>query len=1222
MAADSDVAVYYVRRHGVKSSVVAVPPLGDFCTSYHLQAPPDATIVLVANDGGGDVTMDGRPLGGTGWRRAPIGDLWWRRVTLGTSGGGGGGGGGGGHHLCRLNGTFGVLSSSVEQDEEESGIQVKCECDIPKSCAEVLCPPGTRCRLSSCRPRCEAVPDATCHLHRRVRTFSDASMALPIPCRYVLARSCRSDPSLPTPFSVEARILPKGISSLRIRVYNLTVTTRRGQRRFIQVNNQSFRLPVSFHGNRILLSRHGSGILFQTDFSLHVSYDSKGSTTISVPGVVPQHLCGLCADGFSDDDPGSSESFCERLAKGELFGRCRRVVEPWDHLEGCTEKPCGKESVCRALANYAAACAERGVEVPEWRREEGCAPSRPENTSTSSQETYGCNHGLAFLNGSCVATTSEPPGCHHDGHHYAPGQKVWAGDNCTQRCVCDGEEHRMRCREECCRRGERCRVEKEVVGCHPESYGKCSSGRDQSYVTFDGHRGGFGGRCLQEFVGTCEAAEGLVDFQVLVRNEGKRPYGVAVARTVHVLLEGHNVTLSHEFPEKAMVDGLLVHLPHVLLEGNISISRRGWGTSLITSFHLTISFDGQSHLAVTVPSSYSGFLRGLCGDFDGDPHNDVLKVVTTSTPGCEEPPPRPCSRLDVIARKQRDTNEECGLILFPEGPFRGCHSKVDPESFFQDCVMDYCVFRGHKGVVCQALKGYAAACQEVGVDLEEWRSKNVCAPSCPPHSHYQLNGTSCPTTCAQSHRRDLCDLPRTEGCFCDDGFLLNGDRCVPPWLCGCHHGGRYHHRGEEFYPEEGCSQRCRCTAEGTVTCWTSPCPPGWECRVENGVRGCHGGHGGRCVLLGRRRLVTFDGRKVTFGAECGGYVVAKVCRGGGQRLEVTVDNQGGVTVSVEGVAVTMKSGRTSTVDVDGKTHTLPLSVGDGKVWVFQEGNNVLLQTTFGHRIVSVDTVVLLVTIPTAFSGRMCGLCGDFDGNGDNDFLETNGKRITGIQELMETWKIPDESIPCVEVCPTCVVHPSDTTGWYRKETSCGMMVVTPGPFSGCHGKVDPEEFLEYCLQEMVVTEGAMDTLCRSLQAYTAACQEVGAPVERWRTETFCPFPCGSHSSYSLCAHSCAGGCARLGHRVPCHRVPCFEGCTCSEGFYSHGHRCVLPSTCGCFQDGHYLQVMENLLVDNCTQRCTCYLHGTLICEKLSSSSSAVGCDTGGGWRTSVAPGGP
>ncbi|XP_054661013.1 IgGFc-binding protein-like [Grus americana] len=1224
--AASDVAVYYFHA-GASPFMAAVAPLGKFCRSYLIRVRPGATVVLVTTDIAADVAVDGRPLGGGGWRRLPGGEFWWREVAMGDAGGY--------RRLRRADGTFAVLSYGVGWGDGDAGSRAVCECDNPDPCRGFFCRPGERRRVSSCRPRCDAVADATCRLRAGVRTFRGVAFALPGPRRYVVTRICNPDPSLPD-FSVEATVLAAGVASLFVRVYDVTVAAVRGEEGLVQVNNRSFSLPVALHGARVLAARRGAALLLETDFSLRVSYDWRGAVNVTVPGAFADDLCGVCGDAggdFASSD--GTESDRELLGRGKLFGVCRGVLDPWGYLEACTGEPCNNESVCRALEKYAAACKERGVQLPDWRKEEGCAPRCPENSrynpcgcprtcthldgpencSTPCQETCECVQGFALLNGSCAAA-AVACGCHHAGHRYAPGEQFWEGDGCTRSCVCDPEVQRVRCKKDGCRRGQRCAVEKGVTGCYPESYRTCSSGRDKNYVTYDGQRYNFAGSCLYEFTRVCEASKGLVGFQVLVQNKGQGLYGSTFTRSVQVIVYGYNVTFSHNFRGKVMVDGLLVNLPHILPEGKIFIVRRGWGTSLRTDFNLTVSFDGRSHLAVTVPSAYAGALCGLCGNFDGDPHNDVPEVVTTVVPGCSGPTPHRCSNRAIINHKQRASEEDCGLILWSKGPFRSCHSRVDPESYFQACITDYCIFRGHKAIICQAVMGYAAACQEAGVVLEPWRSKTFCAPFCPPHSHYELHGTACPATCGHPNCSETCNLPRTEGCFCDEGFVLSGERCVPPPDCGCHHQGRYYQRGEEFYPEDGCAERCRCTANGTVTCWAAPCSSGEECRVERGVRGCHGGQRGRCVLLSSRRLVTFDGLNFTLGGSCR-YVLAKVCQGDGHELEVTLENGGGVAVAVGSSRITMQSGSSWRVDVDGETRTLPLSLDDGKTWVTQEGNNIVLQMALGHRLVYAATAILLVTVPSTYAGRMSGLCGDFDGNSDNDFMGPNGTRVKGTQELVVAWKVPDESITCSDICEMCVVHPPDATRPYHAENSCGMMVVTSGPFSSCHVQVGPEDFFEHCLQEMVLTAGAMDTLCRSLQAYTAACQEAGATVKVWRTKSFCPLPCGEHSFYTLCARSCEGSCARIAQPLPCHG-PCFEGCRCTQGFFTDGDGCIFSSTCGCFQDGRYTQVLENFLVDNCSRNCTCYLYGALICDDGHCSPGGE-CGVQGGRRICLPP---
>ena len=61
---------------------------------------------------------------------------------------------------------------------------------------------------------------------------------------------------------------------------------------------------------------------------------------------------------------------------------------------------------------------------------------------------------------------------------------------------------------------------------------------------------------------------------------------------------------------------------------------------------------------------------------------------------------------------------------------------------------------------------------------------------CPENSHYDLCGTECGHTCASSIDAS-CDRTCAEGCFCDDGFVRSGGRCVPVEQCGCLYDGFY-----------------------------------------------------------------------------------------------------------------------------------------------------------------------------------------------------------------------------------------------------------------------------------------------------------------------------------------------------------------------------------------------------------------------------------------------
>lgn len=65
---------------------------------------------------------------------------------------------------------------------------------------------------------------------------------------------------------------------------------------------------------------------------------------------------------------------------------------------------------------------------------------------------------------------------------------------------------------------------------------------------------------------------------------------------------------------------------------------------------------------------------------------------------------------------------------------------------------------------------------------------------CPASSEFRSCGTGCPATCTDVTAPNKCSLPPAEGCFCKDGYVLSGDRCVPQSECGCRDENNDYHQ--------------------------------------------------------------------------------------------------------------------------------------------------------------------------------------------------------------------------------------------------------------------------------------------------------------------------------------------------------------------------------------------------------------------------------------------
>lgn len=197
--------------------------------------------------------------------------------------------------------------------------------------------------------------------------------------------------------------------------------------------------------------------------------------------------------------------------------------------------------------------------------------------------------------------------------------------------------------------------------------------------------------------------------------------------------------LTHISPQSHLcfqVNGLLTHLPYRMGLEQIYVYRKGWNTVIQTGFGLTVAFEWQSRVTVTVPSAYAGALEGLCGNFNGDKRDDLMasnggpnsaatalgqRWRVTETLGCEEASLNVCPDMEAIAQHQRGISAECGLLVDKTGPFRECHGQIDPEVFFLDCVYDSCLFKGQQAVLGHVIAAYATACQATWVTIYIWR---------------------------------------------------------------------------------------------------------------------------------------------------------------------------------------------------------------------------------------------------------------------------------------------------------------------------------------------------------------------------------------------------------------------------------------------------------------------------------------------------------------------
>uniref|UniRef100_A0A8C5U0J2 VWFD domain-containing protein n=1 Tax=Malurus cyaneus samueli TaxID=2593467 RepID=A0A8C5U0J2_9PASS len=821
-------------------------------------------------------------------------------------------------------------------------------------------------------------------------------------------------------------------------------------------------------------------------------------------------------------------------------------------------------------------------------------------------ETCTCHEGLVLDANTCI-----PPsecGCIFQGLLHGLGEEFWGDLPCTQRCVCDVEQRQAVCRDSGCGPEEECRVEDGIQDCYPKISGVCTAVGATHYETFDGRRFIFQGTCVYLFVGLCEDTQNLVGFQVLVENGHQGDKLMSAITVVTVKVYNKTISISREHPGKIM----LVNLPYHHSERKIVVYRDGQEVVVETNFGLVVTYDWHSHVTAMVPSGFASALCGLCGNYNGAASDDMMMSnnrmtsdpdafgsswKVTDVTGCGERSTVECFSTVAPSQLQQEVSRMgCEIILEADGPFGACHGRVDAHQYFQSCIHDSCLFPDQKEGMCPIIAHYATACQAAGVSIRRWRTDNFCYIPCPPNSSYELCSHTCQHTCGVDSA--TCPGRCREGCVCRDGFMFSGDECVPMSHCGCSYHGVYYKQGETFYPTE--QERCQCLSGGTMECQNTSCPDSGPGKVINGVLQCPSQISSTCVATGDRTYVTFDGMAYNVTGTCS-YILTQTCTDDKMTsfivtIQKEVRQKGKVSgiqalsVKVYGVTLTLRKGKR----VDSISHHLPTILREGQVQVYAHGTGVLLRTDFGL-VVHYDVIQqVMVTVPQTYMGLLCGLCGNYNGQHNDDFQLSSGQLAADATAFGSAWKTTDTA--CDDTCPQdeCPACTEEKVAVLQKPNYCGLLTASKGPFGSCHRIINPIPYSQSCIHDLCMTGGDTHVLCQSIQSYVTACQDAGVTVGGWRTPSFCPLTCPVNSTYTLCTNTCANTCA--GNATTCPQT-CAEGCQCHQGSVFDGQGCVPEEHCGCFRDGEYYQVVFLWFSrTTASARCTCVPGQGLTCH--------------------------
>uniref|UniRef100_A0AAY4ERV6 VWFD domain-containing protein n=1 Tax=Denticeps clupeoides TaxID=299321 RepID=A0AAY4ERV6_9TELE len=362
------------------------------------------------------------------------------------------------------------------------------------------------------------------------------------------------------------------------------------------------------------------------------------------------------------------------------------------------------------------------------------------------------------------------------------------------------------------------------------------------------------------------------------------------------------------------------------------------------------------------------------------------------------------------------------------------------------------------------------------------------------------------------------------GCMCPNELVSDGKGgCIKESQCPCIHNGIPHQAGDSI--------KIDCN---TCTCKDSK----WECSTNL----CHG----TCAIYGEGHYITFDGKRYNFNGGCEYTLAQDYCGNADGTFRVITENiPCGTTGTTCSKSIKLFLGNNELILTDGSYQVVQRNTGTQVPYQIRTmGIYLVIEANNGLILMWDRKTSMFIKLSPEFKGHVCGLCGNYDRDANNDFTSRNQELVVDPLDFGNSWKV-SPSCPNTQTNKNpCISNPYRQS-WAQKQCS----IIKSDVFTSCHSQVDPSPFFDACVRDSCACDsgGDCECFCTAVAAYAEACNEAAVCVA-WRTPDICPLFCDYYNPpgecewhYKPCGASCMKTCRNPSGQCSA-QIPPLEGC--------------------------------------------------------------------------------